>query len=129
MFVGLQQFFSGREDDVQRHSKLTSFLMRHMDMTDEFHGMKVRVTIAGKKVFTPVLVVFLTIGTADVIFAVDSIPAIYGITQSPFIVFTANVFALMGLRRCPMYLPHAIYGVRIEAIARRLFSFTLLASG
>lgn len=99
VFVGLQQFFSGREDDVQRHSKLTSFLMRHMDMTDEFHGMKVRVTIAGKKVFTPVLVVFLTIGTADVIFAVDSIPAIYGITQSPFIVFTANVFALMGLRQ------------------------------
>ena len=55
--------------------------------------------MAGKKVFTPVLVVFLTIGTADVIFAVDSIPAIYGITESPFIVFTANVFALMGLRQ------------------------------
>ena len=99
VFVGLQQFFSGREDDVERHSKLTRFLMRHMDMTEEFHGMKVRVTIAGKKVFTPILVVFLTIGTADVIFAVDSIPAIYGITQSPFIVFTANVFALMGLRQ------------------------------
>lgn len=99
VFVGLQQFFSGRQDDVQRNTRLTSFLMRHMDMTDEFHGMKVRVTIAGKKVFTPILVVFLTIGTADVIFAVDSIPAIYGITQSPFIVFTANVFALMGLRQ------------------------------
>jgi tellurite resistance protein TerC len=97
--VAAQQAFSGREDDEQRHSKITSFLMRRLEMTDQFDGLALRITVAGKKVFTPVLVVFLTIGTADVIFAVDSIPAIYGITESPFIVFTANVFALMGLRQ------------------------------
>ena len=49
--------------------------------------------------FTPMLIVFIAIGTTDLLFALDSIPAIFGITQSPFIVFTANVFALMGLRQ------------------------------
>jgi tellurite resistance protein TerC len=59
----------------------------------------VRTVIDGRKLFTPILVVFIAIGTTDLIFALDSIPAIFGITQSPFIVFTANVFALMGLRQ------------------------------
>ena len=49
--------------------------------------------------FTPILIVFIAIGTTDLLFALDSIPAIFGITQSAFIVFTANVFALMGLRQ------------------------------
>src|SRR5690606_17497266 len=49
--------------------------------------------------FTPVLMVLVALGTTDLVFALDSIPAIFGITQSPFIVFTANVFALMGLRQ------------------------------
>jgi tellurite resistance protein TerC len=106
--IGLQQFFSGREDDAERENSLISFLTKRLDMTDEFHGMKVRVTVAGKKLFTPLLVVFIAIGTADVIFAVDSIPAIYGITKSPFIVFTANVFALMGLRQLYFLLGHLV---------------------
>ena len=55
--------------------------------------------IDGKRFFTPMLIVFIAIGTTDLLFALDSIPAIFGITQSPFIVFTANVFALMGLRQ------------------------------
>jgi len=106
--VGVQQFLSGRDDDVERENKLIAFLTRRLDMTDQFHGMKMRVTIEGKKLFTPLLVVFVAIGTADVIFAVDSIPAIYGITKSPFIVFTANVFALMGLRQLYFLLGHLI---------------------
>ncbi len=106
--VGVQQFLSGRDDDVERENKLINFLTRRLDMTDQFHGMKMRVTIDGKKLFTPLLVVFVAIGTADVIFAVDSIPAIYGITKSPFIVFTANVFALMGLRQLYFLLGHLI---------------------
>jgi tellurite resistance protein TerC len=55
--------------------------------------------VDGKKHFTPILIVFIALGTTDILFALDSIPAIFGITQSPFIVFTANVFALMGLRQ------------------------------
>jgi len=108
LVVGIQQFLSGRDDDVERENSLIAFLTRRLDMTDQFHGMKMRVTIDGKKLFTPLLVVFLAIGTADVIFAVDSIPAIYGITKSPFIVFTANVFALMGLRQLYFLLGHLI---------------------
>jgi tellurite resistance protein TerC len=106
--VGIQQFSSGREDDVERENKLITFLRKRLDMTDKFHGMKLRVMVNGKKVFTPVLVVLIALGTADVIFAVDSIPAIYGITKSPFIVFTANVFALMGLRQLYFLLGHLI---------------------
>lgn len=106
--IGLQQFFSGRDDDVERENSLIRFLTKRVDMTDQFHGMKIRVLVEGKKVFTPLLVVFIAIGTADVIFAVDSIPAIYGITKSPFIVFTANVFALMGLRQLYFLLGHLV---------------------
>ena len=106
--IGLQQFFSGRDDDVERENSLIRFLTKRLDMTDQFHGMKIRVLVEGKKVFTPLLVVFIAIGTADVIFAVDSIPAIYGITKSPFIVFTANVFALMGLRQLYFLLGHLV---------------------
>ncbi|MDF2806542.1 MAG: tellurium resistance protein TerC, partial [Cellulosimicrobium sp.] len=53
----------------------------------------------GKRVFTPLVIVFLAIGSTDLLFAFDSIPAIFGLTQDPFIVFTTNVFALMGLRQ------------------------------
>lgn len=106
--IGLQQLFSGRDDDVARENSLIRFLTKRVDMTDQFHGMKIRVLVEGKKVFTPLLVVFIAIGTADVIFAVDSIPAIYGITKSPFIVFTANVFALMGLRQLYFLLGHLV---------------------
>ena len=68
-------------------------------MSEKFDGGKLRTTVNGKKVFTPMLIVFITIGLTDLLFAVDSIPAIFGLTQSPFIVFTANLFALMGLRQ------------------------------
>jgi TerC family integral membrane protein len=55
--------------------------------------------VDGKKIFTPMIIVFAAIGVTDLLFAIDSIPAIFGITTSPFIVFTANIFALMGLRQ------------------------------
>ncbi len=97
--VAVQQIFSGREDDVQRENAIIRLLRRRIDITDTYDGMKFRITEDGKKRWTPILVVLIAIGTADVVFAVDSIPAIYGITESPFIVFTANVFALMGLRQ------------------------------
>jgi len=106
--VGVHQFFSGRDDDVERENALITFLTKRVPMTNQFHEMKLRVRLNGHTVFTPLLVVFIAIGTADVIFAVDSIPAIYGITKSPFIVFTANVFALMGLRQLYFLLGHLV---------------------
>ena len=68
-------------------------------MSEKFDGGKLRTVVDGRKVFTPMLIVFVTIGMTDLLFAVDSIPAIFGLTQSAFIVFTANIFALMGLRQ------------------------------
>jgi len=97
--VAWQQAFSERDDDVERENAVIRFLRRRFDMTNEFHGMKLRVKVGNSLKWTPILIVFVAIGTADVVFAIDSIPAIYGITESPFIVFTANVFALMGLRQ------------------------------
>ena len=108
LLIGLQQFFTGREDDIERENKLLGFLQKRLEMTDEFHGLKFRIEVEGKKLWTPLIVVLVAIGTADVVFAIDSIPAIYGITESPFIVFTANVFALMGLRQLYFLLGHLI---------------------
>ena len=108
LVIGIQQFFSGREDDVERQNKLLDFLQSRLEMTDDFHGLKFRITVEGRKLWTPLVIVLVAIGTADVVFAVDSIPAIYGITESPFIVFTANVFALMGLRQLYFLLGHLI---------------------
>ncbi len=99
LVVAVQQLLSGRDDDVERENAIIRFLRSKVDMTNTYHGIKLRVVEDGKKKWTPVLIVFIAIGSADVVFAVDSIPAIYGITESPFIVFTANVFALMGLRQ------------------------------
>lgn len=68
-------------------------------ISDAFDGGKFRTTVDGKRMWTPFLLVTISLGTTDLLFALDSIPAIFGITQSAFIVFTANVFALMGLRQ------------------------------
>jgi len=65
----------------------------------EFTGTKWFVKEQGKTLITPMFVVIVTLGTTDLLFALDSIPAIYGLTKEPYLVFTANVFALMGLRQ------------------------------
>jgi len=72
---------------------------KFLPTTREYHGTKIAVKVDGKRVFTPLLVVMLAIGSTDILFALDSIPAIFGLTQEPYLVFTANAFALMGLRQ------------------------------
>lgn len=75
-------------------------LRRIIPVTESYHGDRLAsLTQAGKKAVTPLFVALLAIGFIDVMFAFDSIPAIYGITQEPFLVFTANAFALLGLRQ------------------------------
>ena len=90
---------NGEDEDEGSDNKLIGKLRRVLPMTDKFDQGKIRTVVDGKKVFTPMLIVFITIGVTDLMFAVDSIPAIFGLTQSAFIVFTANIFALMGLRQ------------------------------
>ncbi|MFJ8145173.1 TerC family protein [Streptomyces sp. NPDC096048] len=88
------------EDDAEfEENKLLKAAERRFGVADRYHGTKLWIEENGKRVMTPMLVVMLAIGTTDVLFALDSIPAIFGLTQDPYIVFTANAFALMGLRQ------------------------------
>lgn len=99
LYTAYNQAFTNHDDETETENKLIKFLRKRIAITDEYDGAKMRTVIDGKKIFTPILIVFIAIGTTDIVFALDSIPAIFGITQSPFIVFAANVFALMGLRQ------------------------------
>ncbi|MFZ4896144.1 TerC family protein [Plantibacter sp. Mn2098] len=99
LYTAWKQAFGHNEDAEDGETRLVVFLRKRIALTPDFHGSKVRVVVDGKKFWTPMVIVFIAIGTTDLIFAIDSIPAIFGITQSPFIVFTANLFALMGLRQ------------------------------
>jgi tellurite resistance protein TerC len=99
LYTAVHQAVAKESDDDDAENGFIKYLRRHMSISSAFDGSKLKTVIDGRKVFTPMLIVFLAIGTTDLIFALDSIPAIFGITTSPFIVFTANVFALMGLRQ------------------------------
>jgi tellurite resistance protein TerC len=99
LYTAVRQVFETHDDMEETESGVIRFLRKRISITNEYDGAKLRTVIDGKKVFTPILIVFIAIGTTDLVFALDSIPAIFGITQDPFIVFTANVFALMGLRQ------------------------------
>ncbi|CAM5318185.1 TerC family protein [Streptomyces canus] len=86
-------------DEEYEENKLLKTVEKRFGVADRYHGTKLWIEENGKRVMTPMLVVMLAIGSTDVLFALDSIPAIYGLTQDPYIVFTANAFALMGLRQ------------------------------
>jgi tellurite resistance protein TerC len=72
---------------------------RRFPATEDYRGTKLTVVENGKRFITPMLIVIIALGSTDLLFALDSIPAIYGLTQEAYLVFTANVFALMGLRQ------------------------------
>ncbi|GAA1691139.1 TerC family protein [Microbacterium sediminicola] len=101
VWTAYRQAFPGgdHESEVKKENFLVRLLRRGIDIADHYDGAKLRTMVDGKKMFTPMVIVFVTIGVTDLVFAIDSIPAIFGITQSAFIVFTANIFALMGLRQ------------------------------
>ena len=75
------------------------FAKTYLNTTDKWDGLKLYLKEGNKRVMTPMFLVILALGTTDLLFALDSIPAIYGLTKEPYLVFTANVFALMGLRQ------------------------------
>ena len=89
----------GGDDEEWKEPKIVSLVRRVLPVTAEFHGSKTTVKLDGKRRVTPMLIVMIAIGVTDLLFALDSIPAIFGLTQEPFLVFTANAFALMGLRQ------------------------------
>ncbi|WP_107308294.1 TerC family protein [Streptomyces qaidamensis] len=95
----IQEARADEADEDWEENKLLKAAERRFGVADRYHGTKLWIQENGKRVMTPMLVVMLAIGTTDVLFALDSIPAIFGLTQDPYIVFTANAFALMGLRQ------------------------------
>ncbi|WP_181765351.1 TerC family protein [Streptomyces albidus (ex Kaewkla and Franco 2022)] len=87
------------EEESYEENRFLKMIEKRVPSTDKYHGTKLFIVENGKRLMTPMLIVMLAIGTTDVLFALDSIPAIFGLTQDPYIVFTANAFALMGLRQ------------------------------
>jgi tellurite resistance protein TerC len=87
------------EHDDDAENSVVRFARNRLSLTDKWDGLKLWVREGGKRLMTPMFLVIVALGTTDLLFALDSIPAIYGLTQEPYLVFTANVFALMGLRQ------------------------------
>jgi tellurite resistance protein TerC len=88
-----------KEAEVERENRLVTLVRRFVPTTDTYDGDRFVTRIDGKRAVTPLMLALVAIGFTDLLFALDSIPAIYGLTEEPYIVFTANAFALMGLRQ------------------------------
>ncbi len=99
MWTAISVWRSGAEEADPEGNALIRFVERHVPTTREYHGTKLTVRIDGQRHVTPMLLVMLAIGTTDLLFALDSIPAVFGLTEEAYLVFTANAFALMGLRQ------------------------------
>jgi len=99
VFAGIRMFFSHEEETVDlEKNPVLRFFRRAFPVTEGYHGQRFVVMENGKRMITPLLLVLVMIELTDLVFAIDSIPAIFAITQEPFIVFTSNIFAILGLR-------------------------------
>jgi TerC family integral membrane protein len=97
-YTGVKMFFTMPDEDDIGESKILKYLKKHFRITDTYHGHHFTIIQDGKRYITPLLVVLILIEITDLIFAVDSIPAIFGVTTDAFIIYTSNCFAIMGLR-------------------------------
>ena len=98
IYSGIKMAIKDDEEVDPEHNPLVKMVRKFVPITPNFRGDKFFVFENGKKMATPLLLVLVMIETSDVIFAVDSIPAIFAVTKDPFIVYTSNIFAIMGLR-------------------------------
>jgi len=97
LYTAWKLAFGGDEDEEFKENALLRLARKVLKTSPDYDGVKLRTTYNGARVWTPLIVVMVAIGTTDVLFALDSIPAIFGLTKEPYLVFTANAFALMGL--------------------------------
>jgi tellurite resistance protein TerC len=98
IWTGVGLFKHWDEDPSADDNALVKVIRKRVAMTDEYDGSKMFTRLNGKRLATPMFLVMIAIATTDVLFALDSIPATFGVTQEPFLVFAANAFALLGLR-------------------------------
>lgn len=112
VFTGIKMLIAAdSEPDIEKN-RLLGFMRARFRVTNEYHGDRFLVKKDGKWWLTPLLLVLVLIEISDVIFAVDSIPAIFAITHDPFIIFTSNIFAILGLRS--LYFAMAAFMHRFE---------------
>ncbi|MGW6442994.1 TerC family protein [Lentzea sp. NPDC055074] len=98
IFTAVQLFRHRNEDPDVENNVVVKTARKLLPVTDDYVGGKIFTRIDGKRLATPLFVVLVAIGGVDLLFALDSIPAVFGVTEEPYIVFTANAFALLGLR-------------------------------
>ena len=98
IWTGVGLFKHWDEDPNPEDNRLVKVMRKRIAMTDEFHGSKTFIKVNGKRLATPMFTVMIAIASTDLLFALDSIPATFGVTQESFLVFAANAFALLGLR-------------------------------
>jgi tellurite resistance protein TerC len=98
IWTGVGLFKHWDEDPTPEDNFLVKVIRKRVAMTDKFDGSKAFTKIDGKRIATPMFTVLIAIASTDLLFALDSIPATFGVTQEPFLVFAANAFALLGLR-------------------------------
>jgi tellurite resistance protein TerC len=98
LWTGIKLFQHWDEDPDPTENPIVRYVQKKFAFTNEYHGGKVFIRENGKRIATPLLLVMIAIGATDLLFALDSIPATFGVTQEPFLVFAANAFALLGLR-------------------------------
>jgi tellurite resistance protein TerC len=100
IYTAVKLVSGGETDDDEYHeNRFLLWVEKRFPATKEWNGTRLTVVEKGKRLATPMFIVILALGTTDLLFALDSIPAIYGLTKEPYLVLTANVFALMGLRQ------------------------------
>jgi tellurite resistance protein TerC len=100
VYTAIQFARQGEQDESDyKENAVIRWAKRNLPATDSYNGVRLTIVENGKRLVTPMLLVMIALGTTDLLFALDSIPAIYGLTAEPYLVFTANVFALMGLRQ------------------------------
>jgi tellurite resistance protein TerC len=98
IFTGIRMAVQSEQQINPDTSPVIRWVRRLVPMTSEFHGSRFLVTVNGIRHITPLMVVLLFLETTDLLFAVDSVPAVFGVTREPFVVYTSNVFAVLGLR-------------------------------
>lgn len=109
LYTGQKAVRTSPDDESESESKVLAWLERRLPFTSKRHGHAFLVVEAGRRVATPLLLALVAIELSDIMFAVDSIPAVFAISKEPFIVFTSNVFAILGLR--------ALYLVLADVVA------------
>jgi tellurite resistance protein TerC len=98
IFTGIKMLVASHDTADPERNLLVRLVRRVLPVTGEFHGQRFFIRLGGRLAATPLLVALLCLEASDIVFAIDSVPAIYGLTREPLIVFTSNVFAILGLR-------------------------------